>query len=488
MVTAGLVGCAEPDLETDFVDSELSAKERKALIKSTRQSIANFGTTAIPDAPYVRPALVELGRALAHDKLLSGNKDVSCMTCHPAALGSDDDRHLSMGVTGVDSGIAREGNFAKGEEGRNSPPLFNLHAMKTLFWDGRVELLPDGSIRHMAGNQITPEMMAVMEFGPISVLPMFPVTARDEMRGFGNENELSKRADTDFRGIWSDLMNRIGNYPKYRAMFEAAYPGTDFEDMTFAHASNAIGGFIVSEFEANDSPWDEFLRGDDKALKGQALVGAEIFMRTCVNCHTDATGSDQGFHNTLLSQFGPGPRNGGDGPTGRDDFGRFRVTGDDNDIYRFRTTPLRNVEFTAPYGHAGQIVDLRDFIAHYATFVDDNGDPIGDVPGPSQNLREWDSSQVDPALLERGPVVDNFDDIIARRDPLFFNGSPIEPGFIDSITAFMLANSDKKSMKRMKKVAPDRVPSGLPVCDGGDDCRGKGYAHDDDDDSDSDSD
>ncbi len=460
-----VMGCSvDAPIESER-SHELSA-EKHALIASTRASIAFRGVTAIPDAPRVRPALVKLGEALAFDKILSGNKDVSCMTCHPATFGTGDGRHVSMGVTGVGSGPERDGNFNHGEEGRNAPPLFNLHAMDTLFWDGRVERLPGGEFRTPAGAEFTPAMKAVMEFGPISVLPLFPVTARDEMRGFGNENELSRIADGAFTQTWAALMTRLGQIPKYRRMFERAYPGTRFEDMTFAHAANAIGGFIVAKFEANDSPWDKFLRGNDNAMQLEALRGAEIFMRTCVNCHGGSTGSDQGFHNTLLSQFGPGPRSGGDGPTLRDDFARMRVTGVASDQYRFRTTPLRNVEFTAPYGHAGNIVDLRDFVAHYSVSLDTNGNPVGAIPGPVENLLEWDATQIDSDLLGRYlGVLDNFDDIIANRDPLFFAGSPIRPEFVDPITAFMIAQTDEGSIRRLDRVTPDTVPSGLPVSD-----------------------
>jgi cytochrome c peroxidase len=463
-----VAGCVVGDDSDSVVGKKGEAAERAALVASTRASIAFRGVTAIPDPPHVRRSLVELGRMLAHDKLLSGSRDVSCMTCHPATVGTDDDRHLSMGVTGEGSGVHRTGDFAKGEEGRNAPPLFNLHAMTTLFWDGRVEKNPDGSIRHPAGPQLTPAMMSVMEFGVVSVLPMFPVTARDEMRNFGTSNELAAVADGNFTEIWKRLMTRIGKYPEYRYLFEKAYPGTKFADMTFAHAANAIGGFIVSEFKANNSAWDRFLRGNDRAMDLEQLRGAEIFMRTCVNCHGQSTGSDQQFHNTLLSQFGPGPRNGGDGPTARDDFGRERTTGLRADRYRFRTTPLRNVEFTAPFGHAGQIVDLRDFVAHYSVNFDANGNPIGVVPGPSQNLLEWDRTQIDDRL--QPTVLNNLADIVADRDPLFFTGSPIRPEFVDPITAFMIANSDYRAMNRMRHVAPRRVPSGLRVGDGSPDC------------------
>ncbi len=461
VVSVSLLGCVLDDTTT--VEQGLSKTERDALVASTRASIAARGIVPLPAAPNVRIALIKLGRDLAFDKLLSGNRDVSCMTCHPPGFATSDGRHLSMGVTGTGSGPARTGNFAAGEEGRNAPPLWNLHVMTRLFWDGRVEQLANGFVQTPGDAHITPAMRAVFEFGAISALPMFPVTSRDEMRGFGTQNELAAISDTDLPAIWSGLMARIGAIPRYRMMFEQAYPGTPFANMTFAHASNAIAAFIISRFEARNSDWDEFLRGDDKTLKNDALRGAEIFMRTCVNCHGGAVGSDLEFHNTALAQFGPGPRSGGGGPSGRDDFGRERVTGHVADRYRFRTTPLRNVEFTAPFGHAGEIVDLRDFIDHYAIHLDVNGNPSGTPPGPAQNLREYDVTQISARL--QPTLLLTTGDIIGNIDPAFSAGSPIRPEFVDPITAFMRANSDRESLKDARDTVPTAVPSGLPVAD-----------------------
>jgi len=55
------------------------------------------------------------------------------------------------------------------------------------------------------------------------------------------------------------------------------------------------------------------------------------------------------FHAIAMPQIGPGK---GDGFDGRDDFGRFRETEKDEDMYAFRTLPLHNVALTAPYGHS----------------------------------------------------------------------------------------------------------------------------------------
>ena len=108
-------------------------------------------------------------------------------------------------------------------------------------------------------------------------------------------------------------------------MFEEAYPGQRFEQMTFAHASNAIAGFFIDRLSFNNSPWDRFLAGDDEALTEVQLQGAKNFMSArCSICHNGPALTDNEFHNVAVAQFGPGK---GDGPGGRDDFGRMRETG-----------------------------------------------------------------------------------------------------------------------------------------------------------------
>jgi hypothetical protein len=50
--------------------------------QSIRQLAAQRGVVPLPPRPQVRPALAKLGQALAFDKILSGNRNISCMTCH----------------------------------------------------------------------------------------------------------------------------------------------------------------------------------------------------------------------------------------------------------------------------------------------------------------------------------------------------------------------------------------------------------------------
>jgi cytochrome c peroxidase len=446
LLILSLAACAERpteptrDLTPRGPSADVAASSSAAAV--VRQLAAGRGIVPLRRTPVGRPALVKLGQALLFDPILSGNRDMSCATCHLPGFATGDGRSLSLGQGAHGLGPARVhplGTYIP----RNAPPLFNLAAMSHLSWDGRVERLANGTLKTPAGAQLTPEMARVFEFGPASALGMFPVTNRAEMRGDGAGNELAAFPDSDLPGIWRALMKRLGAIPQYRAMFEAAYPGTPFDEMTFAHASNAIGGFMVDQMAFTDTPWDRFLAGDDRALSAAQLDGAQTFLTLkCSICHNGATFSDEQFHNVAVPQIGPGE---GNGDLHDDDFGRAGVTKSLADKYKFRTTPLRNVELTAPYGHDGAILTLRDFVRHYSE--------------SDKKLRAFDASVLEAPL--RGTVRPTTEKIIAARDPIVV-GVVFDDAIVDRLMAYMSALTDDAA-RDLGRVVPDRVPSGLPV-------------------------
>jgi cytochrome c peroxidase len=225
-------------------------------------------------------------------------------------------------------------------------------------------------------------------------------------------------------------------------LFEAAYPGTRFSQMTFAHASNAIAGFFTARFTFNHSPWDAFLAGQDQALTQAQLVGAKTFLSLkCSICHNGPAFSDNQFHNVAVAQFGPGK---GRGAGRNDDFGRFAEEDRAAMRYAFRTPGLRNVVLTAPYGHDGAIMDLRGFIAHYSE--------------SDLKLRSFDPMSLEPLL--QGALVNNIDQILLTRDTLL-TGVVIPDALVDELTEFMGALTDDPA--GYPSVVPLRVPSGLPI-------------------------
>src|SRR6185503_5606172 len=151
--------------------------------------------------------------------------------------------------------------------------------------------------------------------------------------------------------------------------------------MTFAHASNAIAGYLIEKFSFDNAPWSRFLRGDDRAMTATQLRGARVFLtHACQGCHTRGGMNSDRYFNTVTAQIGPGAGNGADR---HDDFGRFNVTRTPDDKYKFHTPTLWNIELTAPYGHAGQYATLRQFIDHYND--------------PAAKLRSYDIRQLDPS-------------------------------------------------------------------------------------------
>lgn len=442
-ILGGIVaGCSEKPTEMSAVPAgNRTASGDTITPRLVRQLAKGRGITPLPPPPVVRPALVRLGRELAFDKILSGNHDVSCMTCHLPRYETGDGRSLSIGSGGTGLGPNRtqpDGIIIP----RNAPPLFNLYAMRHLFWDGRVEVDGHGHFTTPAGAQLTRSMTRVFEFGALSAQPMFPPTSAAEMRG-SSGSELSGFTDNDAGLIWAALMRRLGKIPKYRRMFERAYPGTRFDDMNFAYASNAIAGFIVSDLTFRNTPWDRFMDGDDRALTQAQLDGAAEFLTLkCSICHTGATFSDDQFHNVAVPQIGPGK---GNGISGLDDFGRMNVTGDPADQYRFRTSPLRNVELTGPYGHDGSIISLRDFIDHYS-----NSD---------EKLMDYNPAQLIAPLQQT--VLDNKASVIAERDTVIL-GVVLTPEVEDKLMQYMSALTDPAA-RNLSRLTPKRVPSGLPI-------------------------
>ena len=441
----GAVACSDRTLEPPTAPDAVARRDVTPADVITpqliRQLAAGRGIVPLPPAPHVREPLAKLGQALAFDKILSGNRDISCMTCHLPAFATGDGKSLAVGQGGVGLGPDREPP-ATGYIPRNAPSLFNLHAMEHLFWDGRVEVDAQGGFHTPAGSQITPAMTKVFEFGAMSAQPMFPVTNRFEMRAFSG-NELAAIPDDDLTDIWAGLMKRLGEIGEYRGLFEAAYPGTKFKDMTFAHAANAIAAFFIDQFTFNHTPWDQFLAGDDKALTQRQLAGAQTFLTLkCSICHNGATFSDNQFHDVAVAQIGPGE---GDGLGGHDDFGRMRVTGNSTDKYLFRTTPLRNVELTGPYGHDGAIISLRAFVEHYSE--------------SDLKLLSYDPTQLSADL--QGTVQANKGDILQQRDPLL-TGVVLTPNLVDQLMDYMSALTDDAA-RNLRRSAPKQVPSKLPI-------------------------
>src|SRR5690349_24533759 len=99
LLAAALSACGNGE-PTAPAQPNLLIADPVTLADTVRQLTAGRGIGPLPGPARVRPALVELGRALAFDKILSGNHDISCMTCHLPRFATGDGRSLSIGQGG----------------------------------------------------------------------------------------------------------------------------------------------------------------------------------------------------------------------------------------------------------------------------------------------------------------------------------------------------------------------------------------------------
>ncbi|MEM7491211.1 MAG: cytochrome c peroxidase [Pseudomonadota bacterium] len=403
----------------------------------------------VTDADYraTDPEMVALGRLLFWDPILSGNRNISCGTCHHPRFGTGDGLSLGLGEGGVGLGpdrVADPDNLPEQRIPRNAPALWNLGARKftVLFHDGRIEAT-EGGLRTPMGPEMT-EGFATL----LSAQTMFPVLSPDEMAGHYSENEIAQAVRigriTGDGGAWDLLARRVQAIPAYADRFAAL----GIEDPGFTDISDAIAQFMEAEWRSDTSPFDAWLRGED-ALEPLALHGIELFYGAagCATCHSGPFQTDHAFHAMGQPQLGPGKA--ARFETHARDDGRFRVTGREADRYAFRTPSLRNVAATGPWGHAGAYADLRAFIRDHAA--------------PRAALGHYDRAVTLPALdVEDWRVLDDPAQVTEITAAVSSPDLVLDEGDIDAIMAFLDALTDLRSLDGRLGV-PATVPSGLPV-------------------------
>jgi len=405
--------------------------------------------------------MVVLGNLLFFDKELSGNRNISCATCHHPLAGTGDGLSLPVGEGAIGLGATRDtgsGPDAIHERvPRNAPPVFNLGArsFSRMFHDGRVEADPEqpSGFRSPAGDDLPLGLDNVL-----AVQAMFPVTSGTEMAGQSGENPIAFAAAAGMLagpdGVWALLAQRLQSIPAYVDLFMSAFPAEihDSFDISYVHAANAIAAFEAEAWRADNSAFDRYLRGDRDCLSGEQRKGMRLFYgkARCSECHSGVFQTDNEFHAIAMPQVGPGK---GVGVDGHDDFGRELVTGSAGDRYRFRTPSLRNVVLTPPYGHGGAYSTLERIVRHHLK--------------PVRSLHAYDPAEMMVPYREDLNAVD----VLAHEESVRRNevaaANELDPVHlrdreVNDLISFLHTLTDPASMD-LRHDVPPAVPSGLPL-------------------------
>lgn len=329
-------------------------------------------------------ARAKIGQQLFYDKILSGNRNIACATCHHHELASGDG--LSLGIGEGGHGLGPERKPGTGHLGatrriqRNAPALFNLGAKEftVLFHDGRLSLDEND---HKGFNSPAIEFIPDGLQSLLAAQAVFPLVSEVEMAGHPDENEIAGARNRRIDYAWRIIEERIQNVSGYANEFAAAFSDIQHRtDIKIHHIANALDDFMNSEWRTPQTAFDRYLRGDKTAMNAQQLAGMQLFYgkANCFQCHSGQLQTDHKFYSLGLPQFGPGRTRQFDFKAR--DMGRINESDRREDAYRFRTPSLRNVSATAPYGHNGAYKDLRRMIEHHLN--------------PLQALTNWTPEQL----------------------------------------------------------------------------------------------
>lgn len=289
---------------------------------------------------------IALGRKLFMDRRLSHNNTISCGMCHVPEQGFTSNE--------IATAVGIEGRSHR----RNTPTIFNVGYYKFLFHDGRELTLED---------QVIGPLLAFNEMGNPSI---------------------------------GHVIEKIRNLDDYAGLFEEVYGS----GVTLERVSHAIAAYERT-FISGNSRFDQWhYGGDSNALTKQEVQGFEIFNGKggCVTCHTinekTALFTDQSFHNTGIGwarnnkvikkeygsdtfpvQLAPGVvvqvkheliETSSERP--ENDVGRFEITENPKDSWKYKTPSLRNIVISAPYMHDGSLSTLEEVVEFYDKGGDDN--------------------------------------------------------------------------------------------------------------------
>lgn len=294
------------------------------------ETIADLGAlpqyVTDPDDNPSTQEKVNLGRFLFFDPILSGNKDVSCATCHQPEFNYAEFLETSIGVNGRGTGSKRrfldpnDIPFVK----RNSQSILNTAfngitnhetyrpELAPMFWDLRAKGLEEQALE--------------------------PIKTLEEMRGSGYADHQ----------ILDEIIERINRIPAYNELFLKAFP-TATKSVTQVNLAKALASYERTLIATN-SRFDQYMRGDSSALSTGEKEGLNAFLVTgCAKCHSGPMFSDYKLHTLGV----PDTDNRAESDAGIDQ------------DYAFRTPTLRNLRFTAPYMHSGKFTSLDQVLLFY---------------------------------------------------------------------------------------------------------------------------
>ena len=264
------------------------------------------------------------------------------------------------------------------------------------------------------------------------------------------------------------LAGRLNAIESYRREFRGAFPELGPNDpITFAMFGQAVAEFEFAVTFMN-APIDRFARGENAAMSTAQKRGALLFFgkASCVQCHAVAGGSNELFSDfkmhvagipQIAPKFGAGlgdvpfrNRRGQFSEDGNQDFGLFDITEENQDIYKFRTSPLRNLAIQPAFFHNGSFTSLSEALRYHLNAIELGPDYDPVKAGVAVDLTH-----------NTGPI----NPVLGRLDPALSNMPPLSDQEFSDLVAFLREGllDPRARPAYLTRFIPASVPSQLPL-------------------------
>lgn len=223
---------------------------------STSVSTTQSQGVLSPENNPSSPEKIALGRLLFWDPILSGNRDVSCASCHHPAYGFSDGRALSIGTRGQQATRSALTVLDSAWNGWTAASPRPDPENAPMFWDNRAR-----SLESQARG---------------------PMTAAGEMRGAAFSETT----------IFPELVKRLEGIQEYVLRFKSVFGTDTIDDTSIVRAIATYERTLVTV-----PSYQRWLAGDAGAISDAAKRGVETFRDAgCSRCHSGPMLSDFTLH------------------------------------------------------------------------------------------------------------------------------------------------------------------------------------------------
>lgn len=157
-----------------------------------------------------------------------------------------------------------------------------------------------------------------------------------------------------------ELVAELNESENYQQLFQDAFQDRIKINLVMKALAQYQRSIIYSK-----SLYDFYLQGEEE-FNASEKRGLALFKNKCSQCHQDPLFTDNAYHNNGLDDTFT------DASHDEMFFGRYRVTRRPEDLGKYKTPTLRNIEVTAPYMHDGRFSTLREVLDFYDSQVKDS--------------------------------------------------------------------------------------------------------------------